>query len=204
MKQFTTEIPESVRWQIIGFIDGGNTYADCGKFYKIDPTTIGRIYSKYKKTGEITDKERSGRPKKMNEEDEKMILKELEDTQESTRKIGSLYDISHQTVLKLASEDNLLYKNPQIIPKLTSSHIKSRYDFCKNYQNVDNLNWFYCDESSFELFRSTSGVWTHDKYPQLPVKKTKQKLTVWAAIGKQGKTMICILKQGVIINIWKF
>lgn len=189
-----------MRWKIVGFIEGGNNFTECGKFYNIDPSTARRIYWKYKDTGDVADKKRSGKPNKVEEEEKKIIVNELENKHENTRKIGLMHNISHQTVIQIAHEDDLLYKIPKIIPKLTSSHIKLRYEFCQFYQNKDNSKWFYCDESAFELFRNTIGVWTHDKHPTLPMQKSKQKLTVWAAIGKKGKTKICILTQGETID----
>jgi len=62
-------------------------------------STVSRVYWKYRETCDVSDKKRTGRQKRLNE----MAVKELEETQENTRKVGSLYDISHQTIINLAN-----------------------------------------------------------------------------------------------------
>lgn len=102
-----TEIPFGVRWKIIGFIEAGNNFSDCATFYSIDASTVRRIYWKYKETGDIIHKKRSGRPSEMDVDVKKMATQELKETKESTRRICFLYDVSHQTIA------NLVFKYPK-------------------------------------------------------------------------------------------
>jgi len=199
-----TEIPYEIRCEIIGFIKAGKNFTECAKFYNLEISTVSRIYWKYQETGYVSDKMRTGRPKKLNQDLSEMAVKELEDTQENTRKIGSLYDASHQTIMRLANESNVMFKYPKTIPKLTSLHVKIRFDFCEKFKNTDFSSWLYCDESSFELNQNTMGIWTSEKNPVIPMQKSKQKLTVWACIGKKGKSEMHILKPGEIIDQFKY
>jgi len=43
--------------------------------------------------------------------------------QESTRRIGFLYDVSRQTIVNYVCKDNLIFKHPKTIPSFISKNL---------------------------------------------------------------------------------
>jgi len=176
------ELPLVLRGQIIGFLQAGKGYAECSSFYGVPESTVRYIYNKFIETGEIEDIKRTGRPPLLDVETKNSLINELENTEVSSREAANLYLISHSSVQNYAHESGLSYKIPEIIPKLSSKQIEKRFEFCKINRYTSRADWIFSDESSFECFHQTLGIWTHEEHPVKEIQKSKKKLLVWAAI----------------------
>jgi len=67
--------------------------------------------------------------------------------------------------------------------------------------NFVKIQIFHHGWTSLLLSWSTLGIWMSEKNPVVPMPKSKQILTVWACIGRKGKSKMNILNQSVIIYV---
>lgn len=88
----------------------------------------------------MEDTVRPGRPPAMANEEKKMALQELVDTESSTAAIANEYFVSGSSIYKYAKADGLSFGNPILIPTLTDKQKQDRAEFCKELQG---LNWEY-------------------------------------------------------------
>lgn len=187
-------IPESLRWRIIGFIEGGKTQLEAAVQYGLDRKTVGRIQKKFNETGVVEDKPRSGRPKKMTKEEEEKIMKLLSVPNKSSRAVAKeMKTISKSTICNIAAENGYNYRHYIEIAKLSSEEKEARLKYCEAWLNKDHSNIVFSDESYFHLFRSTIGKWTKSKKIYAERIHSDLAVMVWGAICTGGKAKICIL-----------
>jgi len=70
-----------VRWAIVEEKNKGCSGSQVYDKFGIPSSTCNSIYRKWKETGDIVDLPRSGRPRKINEKEEKNLLKQFRPTQ---------------------------------------------------------------------------------------------------------------------------
>ena len=66
--------PLPLRWEIVQMKKQGYPSFDVHEKFSVPESTINDMYRKYRKTGDVADLNKSGRPKKLNEREEKMFI----------------------------------------------------------------------------------------------------------------------------------
>ena len=85
---------DSLRWRVVGFLEGGATITKASEFYKMHKATVSRLWTKFKETGSVEDKPRSGRLRKIPTLSKEEILSKLNDKFSSAHTIVAQMDIS--------------------------------------------------------------------------------------------------------------
>ena len=82
------------------------------------------------------------------------------------------------------------YKNilPQVTHMLTKERKEKHVIWAMKHKNDDWNQTVFSDESCFQLFRDTVRRWSKTPQKELKrIRKNKQKVTVWGAIGAKAK-----------------
>lgn len=198
-------INESIRWRIIGYLEANKTQIETSKYYNVSQSAISKIYSKFKKKGDISDLSKCGRPKKISKENKKSMIEELIEKNNyiSCHRISNELDnkIGKSTINNTLHELGFDFKKPKIVPLLTNKCINERKEWAQKWKHKKLTNVLYSDESYFYLFRSTLSKWVKENQTFYARKINPNKaLMIWGCISWKGKSKICILEEGFRIN----
>ncbi len=160
---------------------------------------VENTIKRYKETGDVSDRHRTGRPKKRSLPiEEKLVGLSRGKRHRSTRavaKIATQRDIatvSHMTVWRAFRNVGLRPFHRQKIPRLLPQQRAKRRAFCVANLNKDWSKTVFTDEKEFVLFEQPNAhndiVWAGDSGEVAPVELEKWKVVVhaWGAISCQG------------------
>lgn len=124
---------------------------------------------KFKKTGNLDDLKRKGRPRITSTSDDRKIVMEAKRNRSMTAsKLQSSFNfaqkkpISVATVKRRLAAKNLHGRVAKRVPLLRKANKAKRFEFAKNHLNWTNEDWakvLWTDESKFELFGSKRRVY---------------------------------------------
>ena len=122
--------------------------------------TLEYWWANYKKTGGVSKKIRTGRPKILGRIEKIIISKSVGKKRQSCRKLSKRMQAKHlqgskDTINRFLRKDlGMKSFHRRKIPRLTEKHIKDRLAFCKKVKNWTMEQWkqvVFSDESPFEL-----------------------------------------------------
>ena len=190
----------STRWRVIGFLEGGGSICDASRFYKIDKSSVSRIWSRFRETGSVEDRPRGGRPKKITTPVKDEVISKLNEKYSSAYAIASQMALSKTSIYNIAHEAGMAYRFYEEIPRLTQFHKDKRLEYALTWKDKDLDHIVFTDEVYFHLFRNTMGTWTSEKKVYVERINPNRALMAWAGISMKGKTKICIKDFGYKIN----
>lgn len=205
----THYIEESVRWRIIGFLEAGRSQIDAANYFKISKSAVSKLYSKFLKYDDVKDLKRTGRPKKISEENKITMIEEVINQNKvlSCKKISQQMDFIYgrTTIANTLKEMGFEFKKTKAIPYLTSKQISDRKEWTERWKEAKLTNVMFSDECYFHLFRNTLKKWFRDGESQIQqnfVKKLNPNLAlmVWGCISWKGKSKLCVLESGFKIT----
>lgn len=150
------------RLKIIFMVERGDSYSKIAKEMSTTPGAISKIISKKKDTGNVADKQRSGRPRKTTPREDRILVRTcLEnrrlsalDIQKKIEKDQGIH-LGKRTVQKRLSEAGLRGCVAVKKPLLSDANCSKRLKFAREHKNWTVNDWkkvLFSDESSFELF----------------------------------------------------
>jgi len=172
-------------------------------------TTILRLKKKVEETGSTENKPGSGRPRKLNERDERECVRKIARGECSTAiaikkklRIDDNIDISVRTVRRTLHKHGLVARVKKKKPLLTKKHRQKRLDFAKKHQSWTVEDWskvIWSDESKFQLFGSDGRqyCWKRPNEPLKPahvqptVKFGGGRIFVWGCMTWKGIGWMC-------------
>ncbi len=127
-------------------------------------TTISRLKKKYEETGNVKNKLGSGRPRKLNERDERSVIRRLMTKEcsnvvqlQKSLKTNDNVEVSSNTVRRVLQRNGLVARVKRKKPLLSKKHRENRLKFAKSYKDWTISNWnkvVWSDESKFQIFGS--------------------------------------------------
>jgi transposase len=150
-------------------------------------TTIVRLKNKYKETGKVQNKPGAGRSRKLNERDERNIVRRIMTNEcsnaiqlQKSLKIVDNVEVSANTVRRALHRNGLAARVKRKKPLLSKKHKEKRLNFAKKYKNWKVSDWqkvVWSDESKFQIFGSDGRQYCW-KRPGDPLKDAHVKPTV--------------------------
>lgn len=160
----------------------------------ISQSTVSRVEARFRETGHVKDRPKSGRPDIAEETKINVLLTLQENPHTSSRQIGLDNDIDHSTVTKFLRKQKWHPYKTKLVQELIEDDPDRRLQFCEQMLEICNADpmfvkrIIFSDEASFHLnglvnkqnFRYWSDEnphWSIEHRTQFP-----QKINVWAGI----------------------
>lgn len=195
---FFSSIAMHHRWRAALARERNETYDAIQRKYGYSRDYIARWSKRYRETGNVEDKPRSGRPKALNKALCARLAKKLKSRRGESLRTTAAYlqrehnvSVSVSTVRREAQRLDLVYMRRRNKPLLNSEHKLARLRFARARRPSgfwSRVMW--SDEASFALYSHTKGVWV-ERGSEPPIKETVKwppRIRVWAAISSRGKT----------------
>ena len=132
-------IPE--RWQAVGMHIGGFSHRRVADHFRVNHSIIVRLMQHFRQTGNVTDRPRAGRPRKMMPREDRLISRRARQRLFSTA--GALCGnlafgghISTHTVIRRLHHQGMRARRPIKRPQLTLRHRHVQFDW-----SHDHLGW---------------------------------------------------------------
>lgn len=202
------------RSAVVAMHKRGSSKAEIAKALKLDWTQVNRVVKRYQETGEIKDRQRSGRPRSARTPAIKnMVRKKIQrDSHRSIRKLAKEHGVTAKTMHRLVREDLQLV--PYKLAKgqhLTDENKASRLEKCKKMKSLSRgeaLNRIlFTDEKIFTVEPHRNSQNQRELLPQGSPRVVKAENThfpksvmVWGGISGLGKTKLVFVPKGVKIN----
>lgn len=152
------------RVKIVTLSNEGKSLRDIGKIVKKPFSTVRYIIKKFKNSKCFENLPRSGRPKILNNREERVILKEVQNNPKISAQTlacdiakTSGKTVCAETVRKVIRSAGYNGRVPRKKPFLSERNILKRSDYAKKYVNKPIDFWknvIFSDESKFNLFSS--------------------------------------------------
>lgn len=198
------EISLDVKEIIITHFKKGITEQEIAEIVGRPRTTIHYIIDKYKKTKSIENVQRSGRPKKLNEVNERWILREIKKNPKINATVLTKQlehdlniNVTPQTVRNVIHSNDYHARSARKKPHISKKNRKARVDFAKAHVNKPMEFWMktiFADESKFNLFGCDGKVLVYRK-PNSELEERNMVPTVkhggggvmvWGCMGASG------------------
>lgn len=195
----------------IGQIQAGVPQKDVALLFGVSPSCISKLKYKYRATGDVKDRPRSGRPKVTTPQQDRYIsMSALRNRRLSSRNLQARFAgrygrrISDQTVRKRLHAANLRARKPAKKPAMTALHRQNRMRWCRQHRPWNLNMWrnvMFSDESRFCL-RKLDGrvkVWRRpgERYADCCIDRVTAfgggSIMVWGGISIIGKTRLVIV-----------
>ena len=221
------QISLKIRRKIVDRANSKQSISSIAKRYKINKSTVHYIVLRAENNnGQIEDKPKSGRPGKLNLRLEKRIVRKakifpkITSTELKTDFHGEV-KLANSTIRSILIRYNLRASVMAQKPLLRKTNIKKRKEWCKNFQNYDEIYWsnvVFSDETIIErkqYVRRPPGKRYHPNYVASTVKFGGKRLMLWGFIkfsGERGllkiegkvnsENYIKILNEGLMPNMY--
>lgn len=195
------------RARALGNIQAGMGQAQVAAQFGVAKSTIKRLCRKYRQTGQVKDRPRSGRPCVTTPQDDRYIsLTTLRNRTITARDLqarlrGRGLNISDQTIRNRLHAAHLKARNAARRPEMTALHRQRRLRWCRDHRAWNLRQWsqvMFSDESRFCL-RKIDGrvkVWRRprERFADCCVKRVTPfnggSVMVWGGISNGGKTRL--------------
>lgn len=179
---------------------------EIAKQLNISKKCVHTAIKKYQATGEFTDKNRSGRPKKVDERNQRYLKRLVTgDNRLSVNKITKELNrtlrepICRRTVFNYLKKLGYEYKVKLKKQWLSAKHRKQRVQWCKEHAHFSKSDWqniIFSDESTFYVLmrKNSIKIWRTDEERLHPdcIQQLNTgnggKLGIWGGISGQGPT----------------
>lgn len=136
----------------------------------MDKTNIKKMYERWKDRGSFLDAGRSGRPMKLDKEQQGELQKIVNENKvTSVSEIKSIWgktaplQISPSSIKYFLKKKGYVKKSATKKPILSSQNVSKRFSFARKHVNKRWDNHIFIDESDFQLFPNKKQVWVKRK-----------------------------------------
>ncbi|KAJ8958932.1 hypothetical protein NQ318_019702 [Aromia moschata] len=132
----------------------------------ITQSTVNKIESKFRETGDVKDLPKSGRPKITQDKKIDIVLSMEENPQSTSTLVASENEVSQTTVLRILRKENYHPYKFQLVQELNEDDPDRRLQFCETMMNLCQTNpnlhqqIFVSDEATFKQHR----YWSYCRY----------------------------------------
>ena len=199
------------RARAIGQLEAGVPAFRVAALFGVCPGTISKLRTKFRATGEVKDRPKSGRPKKTTpQEDRLFTLAALRNRRLTATDLQGRFTQQYQRRLSLQTVRNRLHKaslharKAARSPAMTARHHQARLHWCREHRPWNLQMWanvMFSDESRFCL-RTLDGrmrVWRRqgERFADCCTDRVTAfgggSIMVWGGISVRGKTDLVII-----------
>lgn len=186
------------RQEIVYLRRNGVPESEVAQRLETHKSTVNSVYTKWKIHGTVENLPIPGRPKKVTEEEEKMLKEAVEahPTMSLSQLRGSIdASFSNPTACKILKDNGYRYYTVPEKWALSSEHRKHRLEWAVKHQNFPDTYWqkvVFTDECRIEGSSFKQKAWVIDKTSLPTIEKDRWGPSVicWGAITYAGKTIL--------------
>lgn len=178
----------------------GFIIADISKFYEVNRDSTSRWLDSWESEGLVGlfDDKRSGRPPKLNEEEQKKVFDYVDEEPRSVKQAVARIEKDHNKIVSVKTVKRILKKGKMIWKRvrtsLRSKRDPEKFDAAKEEirllsvrQERGEINLYYSDEAGFNLMPKTFYAWQEiGENMELPSARSKS-FNVLAVFQKNGE-----------------
>ena len=175
LKKFLIEkmprLNKEQRLRAIGMLEAGRRHSDVARHFGVSQVTISRLASRYRATGSVKDRRRSGRPRVTTRaQDRHIVTSHLRNRFLSVPSTAAATPgrtnnrISANTVRRRLAENGMKARRPYNGLKLTRHHRRNRAQWARNRVRWTRNQWngvVFSDESRYLLERVDGRQWVY-------------------------------------------
>ncbi|CAB4429059.1 unnamed protein product [Rhizophagus irregularis] len=184
-------------------------------------SSISRLKKKYKETNSVYDKKKTGRPRKLTDRDERIMVRRIMTDECSTGvsvqkslKINDKIEVSERTVQRALNRNGLFACAKCKKPLLSKTHREKRLKFARKYQKWTVSDWskvVWSDESKFQIFGSDGRAYCwkkkneplNNRHVKPTVKFGGGSVFVWGCFTCFGVGYLCKIDGGLDAELYR-
>ena len=158
------KLSDQDRARVVGYVQSGRTELYVAGLFHVHPNTIGNLMRRWRQTGEVKDRPRSGRPRTTSAAEDRQIglmalrrratpAPEIRVNIRARRRNGQ-QGLSVQTVRNRLREQGLRSRKPAMKTVLSPNHRRLRLQWSRRHVRWTHAQWsdiLFIDESRFLL-----------------------------------------------------
>jgi len=158
------ELKKSIKDMIIGMHITGQSGRSIAKQLVLSPITVNKVIARYKLSSTTENRQRSGRPKKMNERDTRHLVNDVKQNRRATLQEitnNSPCNVSMSTISNTLHEQGIKSRIAAKKPFINEVNQAKRLAFAHKHQKMTIDDWknvLWTDESSFEIGKNSRQV----------------------------------------------
>jgi len=180
---FLHEHPKGPKWE----------YGKIASYVHCSKSTVVYWIEKYYQIKDLTDEQKSGRPRCTTEMEDERISKmakqkhDITSTEIQWKLEKKGVEVSVQTIRRCLRESGEKFVKEIAKPLLSEKHRANRLKWAKIYQNFDWNKVIFTDESTFQLYHSNRKIWQFIGHRKVfRTVKHSQKVHVWGCFSSSG------------------
>ena len=199
----------------MGFVEAGWSSQRVADHFHVSRRTVTNLLRRYRDTGDVKDRPRSGRPKATDaREDRRIRLLALRQRTRSgpsirnqirTERRAGHQGLCVQTVRNRLRQYGLRSRKPAKKPRMNDGHRQARFQWARAHRAWTRAQWrdiLFTDESRFCLDHTDGRrrVWRRngERFQDCCVQAARQgrggSIMVWGGISDQGKTDLIVVE----------
>ena len=149
------------RARAVAWFQDGGTKREVARRLQVSISVIVRLIQCYIATGRVQERRRSGRPKKTNPREDRLIERQALQTRAASSsiirrhvRVAANINISQQTIRNRLHGFYLRSRRPAVRPRLAPAHRAARRTFCRRHVRWTRHQWskvLFSDESRFTM-----------------------------------------------------
>ena len=200
----------------IGRLQAGESKTEVARIFNVHPSTITRLWDRFRQTNSTNDRLRSGRPRVTTPAQDRYIrVTHLRDrhrtARDTAREQFGARRVSDQTIRNRLREVGIRAKRPKVAPSLTRQHRRRRVRWCNTVLPWTLANWrriWFSDESRY-LLRRRDGrdrVYRrrHERFAPHCIRQVDRfgggSVMVWGAISYTRKSELVLVQGNLTAN----
>lgn len=197
------ELSKDLRIRIIKRYKAGNGYKKIAKAFGVPVSTVQTLINKWKSTGSVKPKPRTGRPKKLSDTAVRKIIRETHknpqttssDLQATLQEAG--VQVSTSTIRRHLNRGGLHGRIARKKPLLRAQHKKARLEYAREHIDESKTFWhkiLWSDETKIELYGHN-----HQRYVWRQVNQAFQEKNTIATVKHGGGSLMlwgCVSANG--------
>ena len=153
------KLSDAEKWQAVGMVRAGMTQRQVAERHNVSHSVISRLMSRLNETGSVDERQRSGRPHKTTERENRLLMRLSRQQPFSTAnglrgQWQTNVRISRRTVNRRLNNHRLRARRPVKRPLLTARHKQARLQWARDHIGWNIRSWqrvHWSDESRFLL-----------------------------------------------------
>ena len=201
-------LSEAERNRAIGMIQGGVSVVDVSRTFNCSRTTIHDLVRRFRHTGDVHDRPRSGRPRATSQRDDRaIVLLHLRNRFTPATLTAPAYNVCAQTIRnRLRTQRRpIRARRPYTGGILTLRHRRARLGWARAHRNWRRRDWntvLFSDESRFNLSHADGRVRVYrrkgERFAPVCVRQHDRfgggGVMVWGGIMGGQKTRLIVLR----------